>query len=252
MGFDFTGKSAIVTGASSGVGAATCRLLAAAGASVVLVGRNTDRLAATEADVIAAGAKARAVAIDLCAPGAPDEIARAARETFGAVDVLVHAAAILEMAPLADASEESIDRMWQANARAPMLLTKAVIPHLGEDSAIVFVSSTVAHTGFGSYGPYSATKGALEALAPALAVELAPRTRVNVVAPGFIETPMLTDQYPDAPDLEAWVIDRTPLRFIASAEDIAQSILMLACAQTSRYVTGVTLVADGGWVARGA
>ena len=251
MSFSFTGNVAVVTGASSGVGAATARLLAASGAKVVLVGRDKERLAATEAQVAASGAETRSLVVDLTADGAPEEVARSAVEAFGAVDVLAHCAAILEMAPLADAPVESIDRMWRVNLRAPMLLTKAVIPHLADGSAIVFVSSTVAHTAFPGYAPYSATKGAVEAVARSLAVELAPRTRVNVVAPGFIVTPMLTDQYPGAPGLEAWVIERTPLGFICSAEDVAQNIRMLSCPETSRYITGTTLVADGGWVARG-
>jgi NAD(P)-dependent dehydrogenase (short-subunit alcohol dehydrogenase family) len=131
-----------------------------------------------------------------------------------------------------------------------MLLTKALIPHLTEGSAIVFVSSTVAHTGFPAYAPYTATKGAIEALNRSLAVELAPRTRVNVVAPGFISTPMLTDQYPEAPQMEPWILGLTPLGFIASAEDIAGSIVALAAPSTSRYITGTTLVCDGGWLAR--
>ncbi|HUY30661.1 MAG TPA: SDR family oxidoreductase [Acidimicrobiales bacterium] len=250
MRFDFTGKVAVVTGASSGIGAATARLLASSGAALVLVGRDAGRL--HEVAGTSPGAPdAVAVAVDLAQVGASDEVARAAADAFGSVDVVVHCAGLLEMAPVADVDPASIERMWAINARAPMLLTRSLAPHMGDGSAIVFVSSTVAHVGFGSYAPYSATKGALEAFARALAVELAPRTRVNVLAPGFVATPMLTDQYPGAPGLESWVVERTPLGFIGSGEDLATTILTLCDPESSRYVTGSTLVVDGGWIAKG-
>ncbi|MGA2529548.1 MAG: SDR family oxidoreductase [Acidimicrobiales bacterium] len=250
MGAQFHDKVGVVTGASSGVGAATARMLADRGASIVLVGRHEAHLAGTAEAIKAAGGSSVTVVADLCDDEAHEKVKKAAIEAYGTIDVLVHCAGLLEKGTLEEASVKSIDRMWQINARAPMLLTKALIPHLGEGSAIVFVSSTVAHTGFPAYAPYTATKGAIEALNRSLAIELAPRTRVNVVAPGFISTPMLTDQYPDAPEMEPWILGLTPLGFIASAEDIAGSILSLADPGASRYVTGTTLVCDGGWLAR--
>ena len=146
---------------------------------------------------------------------------------------------------------DSIDRMLRVNVRAPMLLTRETIPHLNEQSSIVFVSSTGAHLGFAGRAPYTATKGAIEAFSRSLAVELAPKTRVNVVAPGFIATPMLTAQCEQAPDLENWIIEQTPTMFVGTPEDVAASIMILASATTSRYVTGSTLICDGGWVAKG-
>lgn len=250
MGLDFQDKVSVVTGASSGVGAATATMLAAQGASVVLVGRHQGHLAATAEAIKAVGGASLTVVADLCDDDAHDRVRTATVDAYGSIDVLVHCAGLLEKGTVAEASVESIDRMWRINARAPMLLTKALVPHLSEGSAIVFISSTVAHTGFPAYAPYTATKGAIEAFNRSLAIELAPRTRVNVVAPGFVSTPMLTDQYPDAPQMEPWILGLTPLGFIASAEDIAGSILALAAPSASRYVTGTTLVCDGGWLAR--
>ena len=250
MGLDFTNKVGVVTGASSGVGAATATMLAAQGARVVLVGRHQDRLAATAAVIKEGPGSSVTVVGDLCDDNAHEAVRKAAVDAYGSVDVLVHCAGLLQKGTLSEASVESIDRMWRINARAPMLLTKALIPHLNEGSAVVFVSSTVAYTGFPAYAPYTATKGALEAFSRSLAIELAPRTRVNVVAPGFISTPVLTDQYPDAPEMEPWILGLTPLGFIAAAEDIAGTILALVAPTTSRYVTGTTLVCDGGWLAR--
>lgn len=250
MSYDFSGKVAVVTGASSGLGGAASRMLAAAGADVVVVGRDEDRLGETAKAVESAGGRAVAVPVDIASDGAPARVAEACA-TLGGVDAVLHCAALFEAGNLGEATVESIDRMWQVNVRAPMLLTRALLAHLRDQSAIAFVSSTVAHSGFAGYAPYSATKGAIEAFSRAIAIELAPRTRVNVLAPGFIDTPMLRNQYEAAPGLGAWVTEQTPLRFIASPEDLAQSLLMLTCPEASRYITGTTLVSDGGWVAKG-
>lgn len=250
MGPDFHDKVCVVTGASSGVGAATATMLAAQGAKLVLVGRHQAHLAGTAKAVEAAGGSSVTVVADLCDDDAHEAVRKEAVSAYGSVDVVVHCAGLLEKGTIEEATVESIDRMWRTNARAPMLLTKALVPHLNEGSAIVFVSSTVAHTGFPAYAPYTATKGAIEAFSRSLAIELAPRVRVNVVAPGFISTPMLTDQYPEAPQMEPWILGLTPLGFIASAEDVAGTILALAAPSASRYVTGSTLVCDGGWLAR--
>ena len=249
-GYDYRGKVAVVTGASSGVGAAAARQLAGAGAHLVLVGRDPDRLSATADDARATGAHAEAVIADLADDATFERVADVAG-ALGGIDALLHCAALFGVGTLQDAAPDSIDLLWRINARAPMLLTRALLPHLREHSAIVFVSSTVAHGGFAGYAPYSATKGAIEAFSRALAMELAPRTRVNVLVPGFIDTPMLTNQYAEAPQLAQWVTERTPLSFIGSADDVAQSLLMLCCPDTSRYITGTLLVSDGGWTARG-
>lgn len=250
MSYDFGGKVAVVTGASSGVGAAASRQLASSGATVVLVGRDRGRLEESAKAVEAAGGTAVVAPADLEAVEAADQVA-AATAPLGGVDAVLNCAALFETGNLEVATVESMDRMWRVNVRAPMLLTRALLPQLREHSAVVLVSSTVAHAGFAGCAPYSATKGAVEALCRALAVELAPRTRVNVLAPGFIDTPMLTNQYEEAPELGAWVTEQTPLKFIGSADDLAQSVLMLACPDASRYMTGATVVSDGGWVARG-
>ena len=254
MQLDFTGKTAVVTGASSGIGAASARLLAAAGASVVLAGRDRVRLERVQSEIQAAGGSARAAIGDLTDDRTLVKVVETAVGTpgaAGAIDVVVHCAGLLEKGTVREADLDSIDRMWRVNARAPMLLTKAAIPHLADGSSIVFVSSTVAHVGFPAYAPYSAAKGAVEAFARALAVELAPATRVNVVAPGFAATPMLTDQYPENPAMEGWIVSRTPLGFVGSADDVAGTILAVACSTTGRYMTGTTVVCDGGWVAAG-
>ena len=245
-----TGKVAVVTGASSGIGEATARQFVRAGGSAVLIGRDEARLKLV-AESTGRPEATVALSVDLLDDEALARTATRSGEAFGAIDAVIHSAAILEMSPLATVEAASIDRMWNTNARAPMLFTSLVLPHLSDRSSIVYVSSTVAHAGFASYAPYSATKGAIEAFARALSVELAPRTRVNVIAPGFVATPMLTDQYPGAPGLEDWVLGATPLGFICSGDDIASSILVLSSDELSRYITGTTVISDGGWTAKG-
>lgn len=142
MGLDFTNKVGVVTGASSGVGAATATMLAAQGARVVLVGRHQDRLAATAAVIKEGPGSSVTVVGDLCDDNAPEAVREAAVDAYGSVDIVVHCAGLLEKGTMSETSVGSIDRMWRINARAPMLLTKALIPHLNEGSAVVFVSST--------------------------------------------------------------------------------------------------------------
>jgi NAD(P)-dependent dehydrogenase (short-subunit alcohol dehydrogenase family) len=129
-------------------------------------------------------------------------------------------------------------------------MTQAAVPYMPDAATIVFVSSTVAHRGFGGFGAYTATKGAVEALARCLAMELAPSIRVNVIAPGFVATPMVTTQYEADPAMERWLVEQTPVSFVAVAEDIANAVVFLS-SNTSRYMTGHTLVVDGGWTAKG-
>jgi len=250
MRADLTDRVAIVTGASSGIGAATARTMGRAGAIVVLVGRHAERLAAVADDVRQAGGRATAIAADL-EQGA--DAVRVVAETVAAhghIDLIVHSAGAFEPGPLAETTVESLDRQWAVNVRSPFLLTQAAVPSMPDGGAIVFISSTVAETGFGGYAAYSASKGAVQGMARSLAAELAPRLRVNVVAPGFTRTPMVTDQFPAAPEMEGWLVEQTPVGFLGDPEDIAHSVVFVA-SDLGRYVHGATLVVDGGWTAHG-
>ena len=244
------GKTAIVTGASSGMGIAIATTLAAQGASVVLVGRDGERLRTTAEAVAAAGGRAHVVAADLADFASGAKIAGEAISAFGSIDALVNNASILAMAPLESISLESLEQQWRINVAGPLALAQAALPHLKPGSAIVFVSSTVAQAGFAGYSEYTATKGAVEAASRALAVELAPRgIRVNTVAPGFVRTPMLQPALDANPDLEGFLNGRTPIGRIGEPDDIAAAVAYLL-SPLSAYVVGATLVADGGWIAQ--
>lgn len=250
LDWQLAGKTIIVTGASSGMGVATAKAVAAAGASAVLVGRDRPRLEETAEAIAAAGGRSHIVVTDLADYASGAEIAAAAVAAYGSIDGVVNNASILGMGALEDASLETLERQWRVNVAAPLALTQAALPHLKPGSAVVFVTSTVAQAGFPGYSEYTATKGATEAMARALAVELAPRgIRVNSVAPGFVRTPMLQPALDANPDLEGWLNEKTPLGRLGEPDDIAAAVAFLL-SPLSAYVVGATLVADGGWIAQ--
>lgn len=247
---DLRGWSIIVTGASSGMGEATARALGAAGASVTLQGRDPDRLAAAAATVEAAGGQAHTVQLDLEDLAAVPSLVKQAVARFGQVDGLVLNASLFDPRPLAETTLDSIQRQWHTNVVSHLLLVQAAAPLLPEGSAIVFVSSTTALAGFPGCAAYTATKGAVESMSRALAVELAPqKVRVNTVAPGFVRTPMLVPILDGTPGYEATLDEQTPVGRIGRPEEIAAAVVFLL-SPPAAYITGATLVADGGWTAR--
>jgi NAD(P)-dependent dehydrogenase (short-subunit alcohol dehydrogenase family) len=250
MNIDLGGKVAIVTGASSGIGAETARAMGACGARIVAVGRDTARLAEVVGEIEADGGEAVGVQADLAEPSAAAEIVERALELDGGVDILAAAAGQLTTGPLAETGGDVLERLWAVHVRAPYLLTQELLPHLRDGASLLYYSSTVTHVGFAPYAAYSAVKGAIEAFARSLAIELAPKVRVNVIVPGFTATPMVFEQYEDAPGLEQGIIDRTPVGFFGGPESAA-GLAAFLCSSHGRYVDGARLVVDGGWTAQG-
>jgi NAD(P)-dependent dehydrogenase (short-subunit alcohol dehydrogenase family) len=247
--FDLHGTVAVVTGASSGIGAEIAHALGEAGSQVVLVGRSTERLAEAEAAVAATGAETQCVAADLNADDGPATVVAEAVERFGRIDVLVHSAGIYQKASLAESTDEVIDAQWATNARAPYRLTREALPHLGEGSSVVFVSSTAGHVGSADDSAYCVSKGAVEMLVKALGVELAPQgIRVNAVAPGNVRTPMNAAFFAD-PDVKASVEAATPAGRVGEVTDISPAVVYLA-SKASAWVHGASLHVDGGETAQ--
>ncbi len=244
-GYGLDGKTAIVTGASSGIGAAIAEAMAQAGAKVVLVGRAEDRLARTAA---ACGDGHACVIADVTSDGAPERIVQGALDAFGQIDSIVHSAGIFVPRPFPESPVASLDEQWRVNVRAPYAITHAAYAHLLPGSSVIFISSIAGRLGFPSSAAYCATKGAIEMLVKALSTEFAPRgVRVNAIAPGNIHSPM-NEEFFRSPEYERAMIERTPAGRVGVVEDIAPAAVFLA-SEAARYVHGVSLLVDGGWAA---
>ena len=238
------GRTALVTGASRGIGAATARALDRAGVRVALVARNGDDLTAVAADLhhdplIMVG--------DLGDAEAPARVAREALDVLGGIDVLVNNAAVAARLATVDMDAALIDELLAINVRAPLLLIAAVVPAMigrGRGS-IINLSSVSGLVGTPRRAAYAASKGALDAATRSLAMELGPSgIRVNSVAPGVVDTALWAKNKAIAGVIET-IDGQTPLRRWATPEDIADVIVFLA-SDAARFVTGETISADGG------
>jgi len=245
----FEGKTAIVTGASRGVGRATAMRLAEAGASVVVNYLSSEEKAE---NVVALckekGVRAIAVQGDVSVWSEAQNLAHKALEEFGQIDLLVLNAGVWEGAPIEEMSEEVWNKVMNTNLKAAWAMTKACVPALKkrEAGSIVMVSSTSGQRGEANYSNYSASKGGMISFTKALACELAPRIRVNCVAPGWIETAMVRPVFEDE-NYKRSVLDSIPLKRIATTDDIALSICFLL-SDWSRHITGEILNINGGSV----
>jgi len=244
-GFSLDGKVAVVTGASSGIGAAIAQGLSHAGARVVLTGRHEARLR----EVASRLGEHHVVAADLADDAAPGAIVAGALDAFGALNVLVHSAGIFWPKPFAEAPLSDFDAQFRINVRAPYALTQAALPHLQPGGSVIFISSIAGHVGFPSSTAYCGTKGAVELMTKSLAMELAPLgVRVNAIAPGNVHTPM-NARFFESEDYNRSMIERTPYGRVGVVEDIAPVAVFLA-SDAARYVHGESILVDGGWAAQ--
>ncbi|OJU83645.1 MAG: 2,5-dichloro-2,5-cyclohexadiene-1,4-diol dehydrogenase [Solirubrobacterales bacterium 70-9] len=243
------GKAMIVTGASSGIGARTAAVLAAAGAEVAIVGRDAERLAITAEKIRGSGRDPVVIEADLLVDGAPAQVVEQALAGFGRLDALVNCAGIFELAPFEE-SLGALDRQWECNVRAPFALTQAAIRHLRESGGtVLFLSSLAGRVGVGTGTAYCAVKGGVENLVRALAIEEAPNgVRVNAIAPGNVHTAMNEGFFAD-PEFEKAMLALTPLGRIGEVDDIAPAAAFLV-SDAAGYITGQSLVIDGGWSAQ--
>lgn len=235
----------MVTGASSGIGAAIGQAMSSAGAKVVLTGRDEERLRRM-AELVG---EHHVVVSDLTSEDAPAQIIEETIRAFGALNVLVHSAGIFRPRPFFEAPLEDFDVQFLVNVRAPYALTQAALPHLQPGGTVIFVSSIAGHAGFPNSTAYCGTKGAIELITKALAVELAPvGVRVNAIAPGNIHTPM-NERFFESREYERAMIERTPFGRVGVVGDIAPVAVFLA-SDAARYIHGESLLVDGGWAAQ--
>jgi NAD(P)-dependent dehydrogenase (short-subunit alcohol dehydrogenase family) len=247
--FNLDGRVAIVTGASSGLGEAVSRTLAAAGARVAAVARREERLKRLTADI-----GGLAVACDLCEAEQLEAVVPRVAEELGPPEVLVCAAGgRLSRAAGEDEALDDIRQTLELNLVAPFRLSQAAYPHMvaAGGGAIVFVSSLSGLVGVPSIpqASYAAAKMGLSGLARELAVQWGRHSiRVNTVAPGFFRSEITAELYDDERG-HAWLRRNSLLPIDGSADDITGAILWLV-SDSGRYVTGQTIVVDGGWTAR--
>ena len=246
---DLSGKTALVTGASRGIGAATARLLARSGADVVVAYRaRAADAAAVVMELQAMGRRATAIAADL---GDRDEAERLVQQSvafLGALDVFVGNAGIWppEHIALSDMTEAHWRRTMRENVDAMFFSTAAAARVLRDDGRIVLVSSTAGQRGEAGHADYAASKGAMISFVKSLCVELAPRgITVNSVAPGWVDTEMSAPAL--TPDVRARAERAIPIGRIATPEDVAGPIAFL-CSPLARHVTGEILNVNGGSV----
>ncbi len=248
----FAGKTAIVTGSSRGVGRATALRLAEAGANVVVNYLSNDAEALETVEMCKdKGVQAILVKADVSEFAGAQEIAKQTLAAFGRIDLLVCNAGVWDGAPIEDLSEELWNKVINTNLKSAWAMTKACVPALKKQSsaAIVMVSSTSGQRGEANYSNYSASKGGQIAFTKALACELAPKIRVNAVAPGWIETAMVREVFDDKAYLEEQ-LSKIPLHRMATTDDIALSICFLL-SDWSRHITGEILNINGGAVLNG-
>ncbi len=245
----FKGQTAIITGASRGVGRATALRLAEAGANVVVNYLSAEEKAANVVELCKeCGTDAIAVQGDVSLWQDAQNLAHKTLEKFGRIDLLVLNAGIWEGAPIEEMSEETWNRVLNTNLKAAWAMTKACVPWIKkqEKGAIVLVSSTAGQRGEANYSNYAASKGGQISFTKALASELCPKIRVNCVAPGWIETAMVRPVFEDA-EYKASVIKSIPLQRMAMTDDVALSICFLL-SDWSRHITGEVLNINGGAV----
>jgi 3-oxoacyl-[acyl-carrier protein] reductase len=247
------GKTALVTGASRGIGRATASALANSGAHVLVhYGRSAQDAESLVAGIHAKGGRANAIRADLGTPEGATLLAKEVRTIVGErLDVLVLNAGISKAARLADYTVEDFDNLFATNVRSPFFLVQQLLPILGEGSNIIAISSIGARAVVGKPGlenpsllAYASTKGALETLVKNWAAILGPRgIRVNAVAPGVIDTDMSNFTKTEAGRDTALAMQA--LKRIGKPEDVADVVAFLA-SDTARWITGASIAVDGG------
>jgi NAD(P)-dependent dehydrogenase (short-subunit alcohol dehydrogenase family) len=245
--FDLTGKVALVTGASSGLGVHFARTLAAAGAAVAIAARRADRLASLQAVLQSGGAKAVAVELDVQSGDSITAAFAAAEEALGPIDIVVNNAGISIVKPALEMPVEDWDAVVNTNLRGAWLVAQAAGKRwlmAKRPGVIVNIASILGLRTIGQVAPYNASKAGLIHLTRALAMEWARHDiRVNAICPGYIETEMNGDFWKTPAGQR--LIDRIPQRRIGKPEHLDGALLLLA-SDAGTFMTGSVLTVDGG------
>jgi 3-oxoacyl-[acyl-carrier protein] reductase len=243
---DLATKTALVTGASRGMGRAAALALAAAGARVIVhYGRGSNEAQAVVAEIRAGGGRADAIAADLASPDGAHILAAKVRNLVGdRLDIVVANAGISKAAAIENTTVEDFDKLFAVNVRAPYFLVQQLLPALPNGASVIFVSSLAAHAVVGAVSAYAATKGAIDTLVKQFAAALGARgIRVNAVAPGVIDTDM--SNFAKTEEGRVGVLGMQALKRIGQPADVGSVVAFLA-SDDARWITGDTIHVDGG------
>jgi 7-alpha-hydroxysteroid dehydrogenase len=244
--FRLDGRAAIVTAASRGIGAASARALAELGADVVIAARGEDALKGVAADIGDLGRRAEVVVADLTDLDAMATLVERCHEAFGRVDVVVNNLGGTYPRPFLNTSPRFLEEAFHVNVSTALALSRAAVPVMladGGTGSIVNITSALGRLRERGYLAYATAKGALAHMTRQMAADLAPRVRVNAVAPGAIETEALGGVLDDS--MRETMLSLTPMRRLGTPEDIATAVAYLA-SDAAGYVTGKVLELDGG------
>jgi 3-oxoacyl-[acyl-carrier protein] reductase len=243
---DLAGKTALVTGASRGIGRASAIKLAQAGACVLVhYGHGAKEADGVVAEIRKSGGRADSVAADLSAPDGAHKLAGHTRRIVGErLDILIANAGVSKVATIEDTTVADFDPLFAVNVRAPFFLVQQLLPIMMEGSSVVLVSSLVARAVAGTIPAYAATKGAIDTLAKHFAALLGVRgIRVNAVAPGAVATEM--SSFVKTKEGRDYALGIQALKRFAQPDDIAGAVAFLA-SDAARWITGDTIHVDGG------
>lgn len=250
MSFDLTGKVALVTGASQGLGARFAETLAASGAAVAVAARQVAKLQELAERIRAAGGTAHAVAMDVTDPASVAAAIADAEAALGPLDVLVNNAGIAVQKPFLEMSPEDYDQVLDTNLKGCFLVGQAAARRMKESGggSIINISSVLGTEVIGALSTYCASKGGLLQLNRAMALELSRYgIRVNAIAPGYIETPINSGFFKTEPGQK--MVRTIPQRRLGQPDDLDGALLLLASDQGA-YMTGSVVTVDGGFVLR--
>ena len=245
--FDLTGKTALITGSSQGIGYALAEGLGNAGARIVLNGRDTAKLESAAEKLQAKGITTSIAVADVTDHDAVAQAVQHAEQNTGAIDILVNNAGMQHRTPLEDFDPQMFDKLLQTNVASVFHVGQAVAKHMikrgnGKIINIASVQSALARPGI---APYTATKGAVSNLTKGMATDWAPHgLQVNAIAPGYFDTPLNAALVAD-PEFSAWLENRTPARRWGQLPELVGACIFLA-GDSSSFVNGHTLFVDGG------